>query len=157
MQFTERKGEHRPAGACLCCGAAALLPLIECFGAQLAASLRQGFHGQRPFPNIGIILYSFNIALGHKLQPHRLPDPGGAGIVTAVRVIKTALLSPRLSAASRIVPGIDAEVVFPLFYQLRNVHTKGGIAAFVPAGLNAVHPHPALIVHCAEMQKNPAV
>ena len=93
---------------------------------------------------------------GDRLQPDRLPDAGGAGVVAARRLVGAALLAAGLSArTARHVVDADDEIVRRADLHVgREVMRKGGRAAEMDAGRNAIDVDLALEVDAAEVQED---
>ncbi len=90
---------------------------------------------------------------GNALQPHGLPDPGGAGIPNRVRLQLPILLAAGLREIGRVVFGPDHDGLRPLWQKVvGDVRKKGRIAAGVFGREFAVDPNPGAVIDRAEMQ-----
>ena len=94
------------------------------------------------------------VGVVHRLHPYRLPDAAHAGVHDAAR--RERLLAAGVAAVVRRVIYLHLQSVLSgAVHQCRNVEREGVVAAFVLAGLLAVHRHHALPVHGLEVQQHP--
>ena len=123
---------------------------------QRARALQQGFHVKGTGFHAGENLDFFDMGLRQELQPHRLPDAGGAGVVAAVGVKQLALLAPGDQGIPLVILGVDGQDVFALAHGFGHVKAEGNVSAGVGSHADAVNEGLAAIVHRAEVQRNPA-
>ena len=133
------------------------LALVAGLGGQLPCSGHLRGDPQGRILNIGIQLERINMYGRDLLQPHGLPDAGGAGIVAAVGNELIALLAGRLTAAAQIILRTDGNDRFAILYIniMCNVEAEGGIAALVGTDFLAVDVDGGQIIHRTEVQNDP--
>ena len=130
------------------------------------AALPGGGEGQLPFAldsagdshpavfQVGVILGVLDVALGHELQPHRLPNARGAGVIAAGRGVQVGLLALGLQAGADVVPHCHKEAVLPQARLPGDVQGKGGVPALVGARQLPVDVDRGLVIHRAEVQQH---
>ena len=135
---------------------AARTALEEGLHGENAGPAQLGLDGQRPGGDIREVFDALYIALRHKLEPHRLPDAGRAGVVAVVGIEKLALLAVGLLAGAVVVDGADGQAVLALGAQSRDIKAERRVAAAVGSGLFAVDIDVGLVVNRAEVQQDAA-
>ena len=126
------------------------------FHRQRARALQQGFHVKGTGFHAGKNLDFFDMGLRQELQPHRLPDAGGASVVAAVGVKQLALLAPGDQGIPLVILSVDGQDVFALAHGFGHVKAEGNVSAGVGSHADAVNEGLAAIVHRAEVQRDPA-
>ena len=91
---------------------------------------------------------------GHRLQPHRLPDPGGAHVDGPARAVLPRLLAARLRALAGVA-GADGDHrrVSGRRHAVQ-VAGEGREPAAVAPHLDPVHPHGGVVVDRLEVQQH---
>ena len=87
-----------------------------------------------------------------RFHPNRLPDAGGARVMTAARVGRGRLFARAVLAVPYVVLGEHREVIALAREIIGNIETKRPIAAGVHSHELAVYIHISPMVDCAEMQ-----
>ena len=100
----------------------------------------------------GADLQSADMALRHRLQPHRLPDARAGRIPHAAAL--PALLPPGI-AGIQIVDRRDAQLVLPLAQGLGHIDAEGQIGVVMSAELPAVERDDGETADRAEVQQHP--
>jgi len=140
-------------------GAEALLPRRQ-GGAHGGAGLgptgqAQGNLHSRP-RHVELPVEAGDVLAWDVLQPDAAPDPGGAVVPDAVRLLAPVLLAARQLGIVRVIEGAHHhDVVRPVVQQVGEVAGEGGLPAHVMAGQAAVHPDVRFVVHGAEVQQHP--
>ncbi len=93
---------------------------------------------------------------GDKLQPDRLPDAGGAGVVAIVGIVLAGLLAAGDHGVALVVLDVDGDNVVPFLGQRLDIKEEGSVAAFVAAGLLTVDINGRIIIGGAYVQANDA-
>ena len=89
----------------------------------------------------------------HDFKPHGLPDAGGAWIPDGVRFELPVLLAAGLFEIGRVIVGADDDLLGTVGGEnIGDFDGEGGVAALVPADLDAVDPHPGDMVDRAEVE-----
>lgn len=123
--------------------------LVACPGSQHTAALHRGVNGKDTVVDIGMVFCLYDMGLGQKFQPHRLPNSRSPGIEAAVGCVPVALLAGRDHRICRIVRGVDGEGVDALFDIVCNVKAEGNVSAFVLTAKYAVDINRGFVVHTA--------
>ena len=104
----------------------------------------------------GAHLDGFDISLGHLLDPNRLPDAGGAGVIAAVRIVFFALLAAGLHAGDHQIDCVDHQQVVAVDHRVGDIQHKAGVAADVGLEFFAVDPSGRLIIHRFKVEQGAA-
>jgi hypothetical protein len=90
----------------------------------------------------------------NRLEPHRLPDPGGALVPDLVRALAPVLLAARLGEVVREVLRADGDDLLAVRLQGgRDVGRERRVAALVRRHQVAVHPDAGAVVDRPEVQQ----
>ena len=124
--------------------------------APLAVGGDRGLDGERARGEVRGDPQPPDVQRRHRLEPDRLPDAGGAGVVRAGAVVPGGLLAAGLHAVAAVAgphhhPDLGAGPAGS------EVGGEGGEAAAVPADLDAVDPDGGVVVDRAEVQQQPPV
>ena len=102
--------------------------------------------------DIGEILDRFQMSLGQKLQPDCLPNAGGSGIKSAIRIKLCTLLAAGNHGVARIVLDDDSDGVGTRFNLVCNIEEEGNVATFMVAHRLFVDIDGGLVVHRAKVE-----
>ena len=130
--------------------------LVAGLHAQRARAAKARVDPQRALVHVGVELDVFYMGLGRELQPHRLPDAGGAGVVASMREEQLALLAAGDERVALVVLGVDGQDVLACLHRVGHVKAEGHIAALVRAHGAAVDERLARVVDRAEVQHDAA-
>ena len=103
---------------------------------------------------IGVVFCLQDTGLRHELQPHRLPDAGGAGVEAAKRAVLRALLAGGLQAAAGIILGADGDDILTLRQCGGDLKAHGGIAADMGTHRLPVDKGLGAVIAGADVEKN---
>ncbi len=111
---------------------------------------RKPLHMRRPAQLV-------DVSARHPLQPHRLPDAGGARVPDRMRLELPVLLAARLGQLVRVVFGQHGHALLARGVEHRgDVGPERRVPALVRGDQPVVHPHLGLVVHRAEAQDDAA-
>ena len=97
-------------------------------------------------------LERLDVTRGHRLEPHRLPDAGGRGVIDAAR--PEDLFAARLRAGVGRVPDADDQLLLAFLFQgFTNIEAEAVVATLVFAQFLAVNPNRRLPIDRAEMEQ----
>jgi len=114
---------------------------------------RDGLDGDRPGVHIRGDFQARDMDGMNRLQPHRLPDAAGGGVPDATRLAH--LLADGLCAGVGGVPDRHDQLILAVGPDIiRDIETKGVIAAAVVAHLPAIDQHGRVEIHRAEMEQD---
>src|SRR5690554_2383112 len=91
--------------------------------------------------------------MGHRFKPDCLPDTRSPGIEDSFGSLLPILLPSGHFQIQGVIFRLYHNLVFPILYKVRYLHTKANVSTDVIGSMLTVNPNIAFIVHSTKMEE----